>query len=214
MFSYDSSKRPTVEQLRNHPWMTKPFSMKMTRQVLLDNLQTKRSVKTATSSRDEEACRAINDPMLEFVRQTSASQLNLYKFNDMTDHDIDVAPGVLWEDLQVFNTDFFDGKMKLEQNAEKKYFKIAVKNEDGGHDLEVKIKFLDLNSAETNEECDEDEPSNRLRVRFTKKRGDLSKWYQIFNDMKDAVLEDILLAPKLHHEEILTSAFCEGGNKE
>jgi len=38
MFSYDSSKRPTVEQLRNHPWMTKPFSMKMTRQVLLDNL--------------------------------------------------------------------------------------------------------------------------------------------------------------------------------
>ena len=133
----------------------------------------------------------------------------------MTDHDIDVAPGVLWEDLQVFNTDFFDGQMKLEQNAEKKYFKISVQNEEGENDLEVKIKFLDLKaSEEQNEDCEEDEPNNRLRVRFIKKRGDLSKWYQIFNDMKDAVLEDILLAPTLHHEEILTNAFCEGGNKE
>jgi serine/threonine protein kinase len=28
MFSYDGSKRPTVEQLKSHPWMQKPFDMK------------------------------------------------------------------------------------------------------------------------------------------------------------------------------------------
>jgi len=52
MFSYDSTKRPTVEQLKNHPWMQKPFSVKMTRQVILDKIQDKRSIKTADSSRD------------------------------------------------------------------------------------------------------------------------------------------------------------------
>lgn len=28
MFSYDGSKRPTVEELKKHPWMLKPFDMK------------------------------------------------------------------------------------------------------------------------------------------------------------------------------------------
>ena len=97
--------------------------------------------------------------------------------------------------------------MKIEQNIEKKYFKLVVPDSEGCNDLTVKIKFMDL--KQNNE--DEDQPS-RLRVRFVKKRGDLSKWYQIFNDMKDAVLEDILLAPTDHHEEILGG--CEGGSLE
>jgi len=60
--------------------------------------------------------------MLEFVRKVSDSALNIYKFNDMTDHDIDVAPSIIWEELRAFNEDHFDGKMNLEQNAEKQYF--------------------------------------------------------------------------------------------
>merc|ERR1712159_810891 len=31
MFSYDGNKRPTIEELKNHPWIKKPFSVKMTR---------------------------------------------------------------------------------------------------------------------------------------------------------------------------------------
>ena len=31
MFSYDPSKRPTIDQLKNHPWLQKPFSQKLTR---------------------------------------------------------------------------------------------------------------------------------------------------------------------------------------
>lgn len=48
---------------------------------------------------------------------------------------------------------------------------------------------------------------SRLRMRFVKKRGDLSQWYDLFNQMKDTVLEDILLAPEAHHAENL--ATCE-----
>ena len=39
----------------------------------------------------------------------------------MNDHDIDVDPSVIWEELNVFNTDFYDEKLKLELNFEKKY---------------------------------------------------------------------------------------------
>jgi hypothetical protein len=46
--------------------------------------------------------------MKELIRQTSETNLQLYKFNDMNDHDIDVDPSVIWEELNVFNTDFYD----------------------------------------------------------------------------------------------------------
>ena len=48
--------------------MKKPMSYKMTRQGLVDKLQEKRSCKTADSSREADASRAIEDPMFEFVR--------------------------------------------------------------------------------------------------------------------------------------------------
>lgn len=50
MFNYDSNKRPTVEQLKNHPWMKLPMSYKLTKHNLMEKLQEKRSTKTADSS--------------------------------------------------------------------------------------------------------------------------------------------------------------------
>lgn len=38
MFSYDPKKRPTIEELKNHPWLKKPMSHKLTRQTLIDKL--------------------------------------------------------------------------------------------------------------------------------------------------------------------------------
>jgi hypothetical protein len=59
--------------------------------------------------------------------------------------------------------------------------------EESTNDLVVKIKIFDLESEkdEGEEELDEDEYAEpkRLRVRFTKKRGDLMRWYEIFSDM-------------------------------
>lgn len=45
---------------------------------------------------------------------------------------------------------------------------------------------------------EEDYEPTRLRVRFTKKRGDLMKWYDIFSDMQETVFDDLLLAPRIH----------------
>lgn len=42
----------------------------------------------------------------------------------MTDHDIDVNPSVIWEELNAYNSEFFNSKLKLELNFEKKFITI------------------------------------------------------------------------------------------
>jgi hypothetical protein len=108
IFSYDGKKRPTIEQIKNHKWMQKPYSTKLVRQAILEKLQEQRSKKTADSSREDANSRGDNQ-LLEIVRQTSEKNLDLFKFNDMTDHDIDVVPGTIWDDLNEFNSEYFDG---------------------------------------------------------------------------------------------------------
>jgi len=125
MFSYDGSKRPTIDELKAHPWLHKPYSSKMTRQNILEKLMDKRSQKTADTSRNTDSNRAgINSELNQLVRQQSLETLRLYRFNDMNDHDIDVDPSVLWEDLNMFNVDFFDEKLQINANLEKKHITI------------------------------------------------------------------------------------------
>ena len=88
------------------------------------------------------------------------------------------------------------------------------KEEEKTDDLVVKMKFFDLEpeKEEGEEELEEGEfvEPKRLRLRFTKKRGDLMRWYEIFGDMQDTVFDDLLLAPRLHQEgESLTAASDE-----
>jgi len=119
----------------------------------------------------------------------------------MTDHDIDVSPGLIFEELNNFNSDYFDSQLQIEANLEKKY--IRMRKSDL---LDVKVKFFELNNNLESAEDSEDEAPMRLRMRFIKKRGDLAEWYDLFNQMKDTVLEDILLAPEAHHAETLATA--------
>jgi|TARA_B110001450_G_scaffold200228_1_gene189131 hypothetical protein len=109
--------------------------------------------------------------MLELVRQTSAQTLDLFKFNDMTDHDIDISPGNIVELLNEFNCEYSDGQLSIEQNFEKKFVKVTKED-----DFAVKITFIDL--AE-NENKDEEE-AIRYRMRLVMKKGDRSKWYETF----------------------------------
>lgn len=39
LFSYDASKRPTIDQIRNHPWLNKPgVNLELTRQQLASKI--------------------------------------------------------------------------------------------------------------------------------------------------------------------------------
>jgi len=161
--------------------MKADFSMKQIRTDILGELSEKRSAMTAESSREDVISRG--DTMLDLVRQTSV--IDTSRFNDMTDFDIEVQPGVIWDDLNTFNEEHLEGKMKIEKVDNKHILMTMPAEEDSAQELVVKVKFFGLPA---------NEESARLRVRFVRKRGDLDKWYSTFKDMKDAVLEDILLA--------------------
>jgi hypothetical protein len=78
-----------------------------------------------------------------------------------------VEPGVVWDELNSFNEDIFEGRMKVESNPEKRWMKLKLADEES-LPLEVKIKFYDLST----DGSDQNE-RRRLRIRFIKKRGDL-----------------------------------------
>lgn len=177
------------------------MDIKQARANILDKLQEQRSAKTADSSTNAGSSRG--DAMLELVRQISLGNLERYAFNDMTDYDIDYEPGVVHEELNNFNAEYFDSKMKVESNLEKKWIKLHVDGSEEHSQLLVKIKFFDLPAEE-----DEDAPK-RYRVRIVKKRGEIAQWYEIFNKMKETVFtkeapngeqEMILLAPRTHQK--------------
>ena len=102
----------------------------------------------------------------------------------MTDHDIDVTPGVIWDDLNTFNEEHFEGGLKIEK-VDGKHILMTLQGEEGvSQDLVVKVKFLAIPDSE------------RTRVRFIRKRGEIDRWYSMFKDMKDAGMEEVLLAPQ------------------
>lgn len=47
----------------------------------------------------------------------------------MTDYDIDYEPGVVFEELNNFNAGYYENKLKIETNLEKKWIRI---HEDEG----------------------------------------------------------------------------------
>ena len=62
----------------------------------------------------------------------------------MSDFDVDIVPGAVWEELNSFNEDN-GGDLKIESNIEKQWIKIVREGkEDGAGPLTVKMKFFDL----------------------------------------------------------------------
>lgn len=73
MFSYDGSKRPTVKEIRNHPWMQTPCDMKQIRDDILNRIAEIESESTTISSRENAASRGDN--MLDLIRQPVSETL-------------------------------------------------------------------------------------------------------------------------------------------
>jgi len=71
--------------------------MKQVRENILNDIADKESASTTISSREDAASRGDN--MLDLIRQPASETLQLRKFNYMQDYDIDVTPGVIWDDL-------------------------------------------------------------------------------------------------------------------
>lgn len=69
MFSYDGKARPTIDEIRAHPWMQASFDMKQIRSDLLNELSEKRSAATADTSRDGANSRGAD--YFELVKQSS-----------------------------------------------------------------------------------------------------------------------------------------------
>jgi len=101
----------------------------------------------------------------------------------MTDYDIDYDPGVIYENLEDFNNNFYENKgaLKIEKNSEKQWLKIHTEGEDP---LKIKIKFFDVTPEATEED---EEVAKRYRVRFVKQKGDIKEWYEILDSMKKTV---------------------------
>ena len=106
--------------------MNKPYDHKAVRDSILEDLQSKRSERTDTSSRENTNSRG--DQMLDLVKQTSV--ININRFNDMNDYDITVDPGVIWDDLNTFNSDFFEDQFEIEKKEGKHILMTLKGNEE------------------------------------------------------------------------------------
>lgn len=171
----------------------------------MDRLNEKRSEKTAHMSKDGEDKTYRGDDLKELVREASESELEIYKFNDLVDHDIEVMPGTIWEELNMFNEDLFEGKLTLDYNSDKQYMTIEMVDPESGElDFKVKAKFFALNNTDEDESYEGE--AQRFRLRLVKKKGDLQKWYDVFNEMLETGFDQLLLAPLSHHNEKMTLA--------
>ena len=54
------------------------------------------------------------DNLLQLVRPLPTEGIDTYQFNDMTDFDIDVVPGILYDGLASFNENIYGEKLIIE----------------------------------------------------------------------------------------------------
>jgi len=59
----------------------------------------------------------------------------------------------------------------------------------------IKVKFIALAAPEEGED-------QTYRLKFTKKRGNLMDWYELFNDMKEDFLDDSITESANQQEEV------------
>jgi len=59
----------------------------------------------------------------------------------MTDYDITVDPGVIWDDLRQWNTENYENKFEIE-HVENKHILMKLSGDADSSDIVVKVKFF------------------------------------------------------------------------
>merc|ERR1719498_386596 len=122
MFSYNGKDRPTIPELRAHPWMKAGVDMKQTRHDILNELAEKRVNSTASSERQGQDARG--EERLHLVRQTGFCDM---KFDDIESYDILtelIKPGHIWDDIEEY----------IEENGLKEQWELT-EAEDAADDI-------------------------------------------------------------------------------
>ena len=84
--------------------------------------------------------------------------------------------------------------MAIETDVEKQCIVISQGDEeDASKNLQVKVKFYNTTDEAIDEEDESARP--RIRIQFKKKRGDLASWYEIFKQIRETTLKDVLMSP-------------------
>lgn len=85
MFSYNGKDRPTVAEIRAHPWMQAGVDMKQVRHDLLNEVAEKRTQSTADSERIGATSRGPD--RLHLVRETGFAN---QAFDDIMSYDVNI----------------------------------------------------------------------------------------------------------------------------
>lgn len=86
MLTYNPSKRPSIQEIRNHSWMKSAFNFESARNDLLGDLNDFEENQIDSTMREEQACRG--DLMLDLIRETNQENLQLHSFDNLTEYDI------------------------------------------------------------------------------------------------------------------------------
>ena len=94
----------------------------------------------------------------------------------MTDYIFEGKPGNIFDDIDKYNQEMFENKITLE-HVQHKHILLTIKAEDDEeHDTIIKIKFYEY-GPET------------LLVNFSRKSGNILKWYDLLKNMKETELQ-------------------------
>ena len=106
----------------------------------------------------------------------------------MTDYKFKGEPGLIFDSLDEYNQNYYEKKMEL-THVQNKYILITIKAEDEEeHDTVVKAKFYNHGDEE-------------LLVNFQRKSGNILKWYDLVEKMKETTL-DFMCSPNVQNIEI------------
>jgi serine/threonine protein kinase len=97
MFSYDGSKRPSVKDIAEHPWMKVECNVKKVQSSLLEELTAKRSQATSASSAG-----GVRGPdLLDLVLKER--EAHICTFHDQSDYIFEGKPRNIFDSLDEYN---------------------------------------------------------------------------------------------------------------